>query len=138
MLKRFAFKKFIIVSISFIFLLIIYFFPTNNQYNIKTTVTYSNPKTIPIYLINDNDLVARFEVIQKSDDNINDLVDEIIDNLTIDKQTTNYIPNNFKKLLPAGTKLLGKELEKDLLKINFSNELLNVSLENEEKMLKRL
>lgn len=137
MLKRLAYKKFIIISLSFIILLIIYFFPSNNEYNIKTTLTYSNPKTIPIYLVDDNDLVARFEIIQKSEDTL-DLVEEVINNLTIAKENTSHIPNNFKKIIPENTKILSKELENGLLKINFSKDILNVTLENEEKMLEAI
>ena len=137
MLKRLAMKKFIIISLSFLILLIIYFFPSSNEYNIKTTLTYTNPKTLPIYLIDDNDLVSRFEVIKKSE-NILDTIDEIINNLTINKDNTSHIPNNFKKILPIGTKLLSKELEGNLLKLNFSKELLNITKENEEKMIESL
>ena len=55
MLKRLAYKKIIIVTLSLIFLLLIYFFPsTDDNYNINTTLTYSNPETIPIYLVDNN------------------------------------------------------------------------------------
>ena len=137
MVKRFALKKFIIVFLSFIILLILYLFPNKNEYNIKTTLTYINPKTIPIYLIDNNDLVARFEVLKKSEE-ILDLIDEIINNLTIDNKNTSHIPNNFKKIIPKNTKILSKELENDLLKINFSKEFLNISLDKEEKLLEAL
>ena len=63
--------------------------------------------------------------------------DEIISNLTIDN-ANNYIPNNFKKIIPKNTKIISKELENNLLKINFSKELLNVTKEDEEKMLEAI
>ena len=137
MLKRFALKKFIIVSLSFLVLLIIYFFPTTNTYNINTTLTYTNPKTIPIYLVDNNNLVSRFEIIQKSEDTL-ELIDEIINNLTIDKENTSHVPNNFKKIIPKNTKIINKDLNNGLLKINFSKELLNVSEKNEEKLIEAI
>ena len=106
MIKRLALKKIIITSLSFLILLIIYFFPTTENYNITTTLTYSNPKTIPIYLVDNNNLVSRFEVIQKSEDSL-ELVDEIINNLTIDNNSS-HIPNNFKKIIPKNTKIINK------------------------------
>ncbi len=137
MLKRFALKKIIIISFSFLVLLIIYFFPEKETYNINTTLTYVNPTTIPIYLVDDNNLVSRFEVIQKSNDQ-ETLIEEIITNLTIDTKTNSHIPNNFKKIIPKNTKLLSKDLNDGLLKINFSKEFLNVSKDNEEKLIESL
>ncbi len=137
MLKKLAYKKIIVITLSFIFLLLIYLFPNNHSYNINTTLTYTNPKTIPIYLVDSNNLVSRFEVIQKSDD-VNNLINEIINNLTINSKSTSHIPNNFKKIIPEGTKIISKELKDGLLKINFSKELLNVSMDDEEKMLEAI
>ncbi len=134
MLKRFAYKKFIIIALSFIFLLIIYFFPSKEAYNINTTLTYTDPETTPIYLIDSNNLVSRFEVIKKSSDT-SKLIDEIIENLTIREEQSSYIPNNFKKIIPENTKVISKDLTDGLLKINFSKEFLNIEEENEEKLI---
>ena len=134
MLKRFAYKKFIIIALSFIFLLIIYFFPSKEAYNINTTLTYTDPETTPIYLIDSNNLVSRFEVIKKSSDT-SKLIDEIIENLTISEEQSSYIPNNFKKIIPENTKIISKDLTDGLLKINFSKEFLNIEEENEEKLI---
>lgn len=137
MIKRLALKKIIITSLSFLILLIIYFFPTTENYNINTTLTYSNPKTIPIYLVDNNNLVSRFEVIQKSKNSL-ELVDEVINNLTIDNNNTSHIPNNFKKIIPKNTKIINKDLNDGLLKINFTKELLNINKDNEEKMIESI
>ena len=134
MLKRFAYKKFIIIALSFIFLLIIYFFPSKEAYNINTTLIYTDPETTPIYLIDSNNLVSRFEVIKKSSDT-SKLIDEIIENLTIREEQSSYIPNNFKKIIPENTKVISKDLTDGLLKINFSKEFLNIEEENEEKLI---
>ena len=136
LLKNLAFKKIVIISFSFLFLLILYFFPRNDHLNINTTLTYSDLKTIPIYLVDNNNLVSRFEVIKKNENTL-ELIDEVIDNLTIDGNN-NYIPNNFKKIIPKNTKVLSKDLNDGLLKINFSKELLLVSKDNEEKMLEAI
>lgn len=136
MIKKFAIKKFMIISLSFIILLLLYLFPESDKYKINTTLTYIEPKTIPIYLVDNNNYVSRFEVIRKSENTL-DLVDEIIDNLTIG-YNDGYIPNNFKKIIPKNTTILSKELENSLLKINFSKELLNVDIKSEEKMLEAI
>lgn len=137
MLKRFALKKIIIVSLSFIVLLLIYFFPTTEDYNINTTVTYTNPVTIPIYLVDQNELVSRFEVIKNSE-TPEDLVKEIINNLTIDATNSSHIPSNFKKIIPKNTKIINLSVSEGLLKINFTKDLLEVLQENEEKMIESI
>lgn len=137
MLKKMALKKIVIISLSFIILLIIYFFPSNESYNINTTLTYDNIETMPIYLIDNNNLVSRFEVIKKSEDTMS-LIDEIISNLTINSENSNHIPNSFKKIIPENTKIISKDLNDGLLKINFTKELLNVSIDDEEKMLEAI
>ena len=136
MFKRFALKKFIIISLSFLVLLIIYLFPETDNYHINTTLTYIEPKTMPIYLVDNENFVSRFEIIMKSENTL-EQIDEIIENLT-EETNTSFVPNNFKKIIPKNTKILSKELESNLLKINFSKELLNVSKENEERMLEAI
>lgn len=138
MLKKLAFKKILIISLSFIILLLIYLFPKDNTYNIKTTLTYSNPPTTSIYLIDHNNLVSRFEVI-KNTNNINELIKEIINNLTIDNNSNNHIPTNFQKVIPKNTVLINFDLNNNgLLKLNFSKEFFNVTQDNEEKMLEAI
>lgn len=137
MLKKMAFKKIIIISLSFIVLLLIYFFPTNDTYNVTTTTTYTTPETIPIYLVDSFDNVSRIEVINVSE-TTNDLVEDIINNLTIDNTTSSHIPSNFKKIIPKNTKIISQSITDNILKINFSKELLNVSIDNEEKMLEAI
>ena len=78
MLKNLALKKIVIISLSLIILLIIYLFPNKNEDNITTTLNYVTPTKIPIYLIDSNDLIARFEIIKQSDDifdNITDIIE---------------------------------------------------------------
>ena len=137
MLKKLAFKKIIIVSLSFIVLLLIYFFPTTDNYNINTTLTYIEPETLPIYLVDQNDLVSRFEVI-KTSETTEDLVKEVIENLTIDGSVSSHIPNNFKKIIPKNTKIINQNLSDGLLKINFTKDLLKIDKDNEEKMIESI
>lgn len=137
MLKKMALKKIIIVTLSFIVLLIIYFFPNSDTYNINTTLSYIDPLTIPIYLVDHNDLVSRFEVITVSE-NTDDLVNEVISNLTINGKSSSHIPNNFKKIIPEGTKIINHSISDGLLKINFSKELLNIEEDNEVKLIESL
>lgn len=137
MIKKMAIKKFTIIALSFLILLIVYLFPKKHEtYNFTTNVSYIVSEKMPIYLILNDSYVSRCNVL-KTSDNLNDLVKEVIENLTIDSNNTN-IPKGFKKVIPKNTKVKDISISDGLLKINFSKEVLNVSLENEEKMLEAI
>lgn len=137
MLKKMALKKIVISSLALIILLIICLFPNKTNYDFKTTLTYTTPIVQPIYLIDNNNYVARYNIIRKTNETL-ELVDYVIENLTISDKNGYYLPNGFNAIIPKNTKILTKSLEEDLLKINFSKEFLNIDKENEEKMLEAI
>lgn len=137
MLKKMALKKIVISSLALIILLIICLFPNKTNYDFKTTLTYTTPIVQPIYLIDNNNYVARYNIIRKTNETL-ELVDYVIENLTISDKNGYYLPNGFNAIIPKNTKVLTKSLEEDLLKINFSKEFLNIEKENEEKMLEAI
>lgn len=137
MLKKMALKKIVISSLALIILLIICLFPNKTNYDFKTTLTYTTPIVQPIYLIDNNNYVARYNIIRKTNETL-ELVDYVIENLTISDKNGYYLPNGFNAIIPKNTKILTKSLEDDLLKINFSKEFLNIEKENEEKMLEAI
>ena len=133
MLKN-AIKKRIIVSlITLLILFIIYIIPTNKEY--EKTITLNN-NTNNIYLLNNNKLV-RCSIISNTNEK-EDKVKEIINTLTINSKSSNYINNKLKPIIPKNTKLLEQSFENKLLKINFSKEFLNINKENEEKVIESL
>ena len=130
-----AIKKRIFLIISSIFIIIIvYLFPTKKE-DIKIKENMNNPKdeTI-IYLKDNNNYISRVSVYVKDND-INSRIKEIINYLTIKSSNSNYIKEGFKPIIPVNTKVLSISIDKTLVKLNFSKELLNVSEEDEEKML---
>ena len=133
MLKRKAFKK-IIISLSCLgILLILYLFPNKNE-SIKSSINHNNDNNI-IYLIDNNKYISRVSTILTSK-NKEDKIKEIIEILTID--SNKYIRNGFKKTIPKNTKLLSISIEDDLVKLNFNENLLDVDIYNEEKMIESI
>ena len=133
MLKRKALRK-IFISLSCILLIgILYLFPDKNE-PIKTNITKNNNTNI-IYLVDSNNYVSRVSTILTST-KLEDKIKEIINILTIG--SNNYIREGFTKVIPKNTKLISISIENNLVKLNFSKELLNVSLENEEKMIESI
>jgi len=134
MLKKQALKK-IFISLSCLIILgLLYIFPNKNE-SIKSNITKNNKETNSIYLVDNNNYISRVSTILISENKI-DKIKEIINILTID--SNNYIRNGFTKIIPKNTKLLDVSIDKDLVKLNFSKELLNISLENEEKLIESI
>ncbi|MBQ6686970.1 MAG: GerMN domain-containing protein [Bacilli bacterium] len=137
MLKKSAYKRIIIATLALIILGLLYFFPENNDKEIKESLSYIDVETTPIYLIDNNEYVARTNILKTEKDSIK-LAKEILESLIIGSKKNDYIPEGFKAIIPANTKILDISLENKLLKVNFSKELLNISDKNAEKMLEAI
>lgn len=137
MLKKNAIKRITFTTLAVLIILITYFFPTIRENKIDTKTEYINTLKTPIYLIDKNNYVARVNILKKSN-NLDLSIKETIKNLTISKDNENYLPNNFKAMIPENTKLLDYSLDKGLLKLNFSEELLNCPKDYQEKMLETI
>ncbi len=136
MLKKAAFKKIFLASLALIILLIIYFFPEKETF-IEESITYVEQMEMPIFLIDQNDYVARTSIV-KNKEKTEEIIKEIIDALTIGGSKSSYIPDNFKAIIPAKTKLLDFSLQDGLLKLNFSKNFLKVKANYEEKLIESL
>ncbi len=136
MLKKSAYRRIILATLALIILLIIYFFPSKEEF-IDEKITYIKEVEMPIFLIDKNDYVARTTIV-KNKEKTEDIIKEIIDALTIGGEKSSYIPENFKAIIPEKTKLLNFDLKNNLLKLNFSKEILNIEKEYEEKLIESL
>lgn len=134
MLKKKALSK-IIISLSCLGILgILYIFPNKNE-SIKSSISKSNNDNNIIYLIDNNNYISRVSTILTSTTN-EEKVKEIISFLTIG--SNKYIREGFYKVIPKNTKVLSVSIEDSLVKVNFSKELLNIDLNNEEKMIEAI
>ena len=130
MLKRKALKK-IFISLSCLgVFLIIYLFPTNNE-ELNTNII-SSSETNVIYLKDNNNYISRVSTVLTSKTNL-DKIKEMIEILTID--SNKYIRDGFNKVIPKNTILINVSLEDKLV---FSKELLNIDVNNEEKMIEAI
>lgn len=134
MLKKRAIKRIITSTGALFIFLLIYIFPKQEKFNIPEEVIYVNELTMPLYTLDQNSYVARTNIIKKNEDDIN----YIISALTKNSINSNYLATNFTPVIPENTKLLDYSLNDNILKLNFSKELLNVSEKDEEKMIESL
>jgi len=132
MLKKFTFRKLGITTLLLLLALILYNYPENINKEIDTV---KDVKYINIYLLDKDDLVSMTKIVSdsKNEDNIGNLLESLVEG-------NSNLPTGFRGLIPEGTKILGYKMDSNnsLLKINFSKELLNVSIENEEHMIEAI
>lgn len=138
MFKKGIIRRITISTLALVILLITYLFPTKiKNIEFKQTLTYEDIKKSAVYLINEDELVARVNVLINQNDTL-EKVKEIIKILTINSQESEYLPTNFYNVIPEGTKINDLSLEDNLLKIDFSKELLNTNKKNERKMIEAI
>ncbi len=137
MLKNFVKRKFVVTTFAFIIFFITLFFPSQKEKTPSFNTSYVSGKTNFIYLLNNDDYVSRTIIATKETEKLK-IIEELISFLTIDSKSESYIPNFFSPVIPCGTKILSLDIQDKLLKINFSEEFLNIPPKYAEKMLECL
>lgn len=122
MLKNKLKKRIFLIISSLIIIFIVYLFPTKKIETINNVK--KNYKEAYIYLLDQNNYVARVNIILNENDNLNK-IKEIVNYLTIDGNKSNYIKEGFTPIIPKKTKLLSVDIDNNIVKLNFSKELLN-------------
>lgn len=144
MLKKMSIKK-IVVSASALFaLFLIYLIPSNSSNdldsNIKQELTYVDKEIIAndIFLMDSNNRLALTSIIVSSDSDIENKAKELLETLIIGSSSENKIPSGFKAILPIDTKILSIKYENNLIKVDFSKDLLDVEKDIEEKIVESI
>lgn len=139
MLKQKALRKMLITSITVVILLMIYLMPTNsktstNILDVDKKIEYTQKDVGYIYLLNDNDLLIRVNVLLDSKESLENRVTSIINNLL----NTNVGPKNLKSLLPNKAKLVDIDIDDDYLSVSFSKNILEIDKLYQEKLIEEI
>ena len=141
MLREKSLRKILVSSAALFTLMLIYLIPKDdtNLENIKQNLEYvaNEVTTNEIYLINNHNMLAKTKAVVDNKDT-EKLAKEIIEILIEGGIGENKIPSGFKSFLPSDTKIISTNYENNLLKVNFSKELLNINKEYEERMIEAL
>lgn len=131
-------KKLLVATIALIVIALVYFFPNGSDPEVyEQNIEYIEANKNPIYLKDNNNYIARTDIIMKETET-EEKVKEIIESLTINSSKKDYIPNGFSALIPQGTKVLSLDFDGTLLKINFDSNFKSVSLEDEEAVIEAI
>ena len=141
MFKKIYLRK-ILISISSLFaLFLIYIFPdeVNKLSDVKEEVVYTNNQLEfnDIYLIDDYNMVSLTSIYVSSDELI-DKAYELVEVLINGGVNEDRIPNGFRSIIPSETKILDITYKDNIININFSSQLLDVSESDEEKMIEAI
>lgn len=129
-------RKLIISFLTLFVLTIVYLFPSEESP--KKNIIYKDVNYTNVYLLN-KDLLVETSIVSKATSNdIISNIKDILSSLTVNSEKSKYLDNNFKALIPEGTRILDVSLDKGLLKINFSKEILNIDASLEEKMIESI
>lgn len=139
MLKKISIRKIILSSLALFAMFLIYIIPSNdNTLNVQEELEYVNTdiESSSIFLIDQSNYVSLTSVAV-SESNIENKAKQLLKILTIGGMDSK-IPSGFSAIIPPNTEVLSLSYENGVIKVDFSEELLDVSEDLEEKMVEAI
>lgn len=125
----------ILISLCALFAMtLIYLLPKEEKYVQELTYTKDNLVFNDIYLIDSYNYVSLTSVPVTSNDVI-EKAKELISILTVEGAYNEFVPNGFRAIIPSDTKVINIDYVDNILKVNFSKELLDININDEEKLI---
>lgn len=139
MIKRMIFKKIVIASLALISLTLIYIFSDNNDLQVKEKLEYVDNEVVlhDIFLLDSNNYVALTKVVVEQKE-VESLAKELLDILIKEGKGESIIPNGFRSIIPSNTEIKKIIYNESVLKIDFSETLLDVPESLEEKVIESI
>lgn len=138
MIKRISLKKISICLIAIAAIFLFYLFPTNDKLKINEELEYIEEGNVStIFLMDSNNYLAKTS-ISLDDSDITSKAKKLLTALIQGEKYTEKIPNGFKSIIPNGTKILNIEYKDEVIKVDFSSELMDTNVDNEEKIIEAI
>ncbi|MBR2834067.1 MAG: GerMN domain-containing protein [Bacilli bacterium] len=138
MLKNFSLRKIGLTSAALLAILLLYLLPSNDEKlkpEEKLEYVSSDLNMSDIFLLDKNSYVSLTKVVL-TETQIENKARELLNILIIGN--SDKVPNGFKAVIPPETKILSLKYDKGLIKVDFSEELLDVNEAQEEKMIEAI
>ncbi|MBQ9011187.1 MAG: GerMN domain-containing protein [Bacilli bacterium] len=139
MLKKLSVKKLALTTVALFAILLIYLIPGNDhKLDTISDLEYVNANVTinPIFLLDKNSYVSLSEVVL-TNTQIEEKALELLNVLTVGGADSK-IPSGFKAILPPDTRVLSLKYKDGLIKVDFSDDILDVSDEMEEKIVEAI
>ena len=140
MLKRISFKKILVATSALLVLLLIYLVPTKELKEIKQELNYVDVDVDvnDIFLLNKSGYLGKASVQITNSDNKEKLAEELITYMIKGSKLESKIPSGFQSILPEDTKINSILLEDNVLKVDLSEDVLQIEEKLEEKMIEAI
>ena len=139
MIKRISLKKISICLIALFSIFLFYIFPTNDKLKINEELEYKEDEEnlSTIFLLDSNNYLAKTS-IDINDKSTKEKAKKLLIALINGEKYEEKIPNGFKSIIPNTTKILNIEYKDNVIKVDFSKELMDTSIDNEEKIIEAI
>ena len=135
--KKIGIRKLAVTTVSLFLVGLIYLFPNKEKVNINSSISYIDESAYSeVFLIDKNNYVAEVS-LPLSSELLEEKLKEKLAIITYN-QFKDKIPNGFKSIIPENTKVLSLKVNDKTCTVDFSKELLNVSLVDEEKLIEAI
>ena len=138
MIKRMSLKKITICVIAIIAIFLFYLFPTNDKLKVTEELEYVSDEKLSTIFLNDSNNYLAMTSININDESVTSKGRKLITALIEGEKYEDNLPNGFKGVIPADTKILNTYFKDGVFKIDFSDTLLDTSKENEEKVIEAI
>ncbi|MBR3116818.1 MAG: GerMN domain-containing protein [Bacilli bacterium] len=135
MIKRLSTNKIIRMSSLLFILLLLYIFPSNKTYEVKTKQVSNNTNYHDIFLLDKNGYVSKTTIAVSSIEK-EKLALDLLTSLTINSKNKNKIPEGFSSLIPKKTSIQKVRIDNETITVSFSPEI-KVS-KNKTKMVESI
>ena len=137
MLKKLGMRKIAVTTSALFVIGLLYLFPSNDL-ELNKTITYNEEENYsPVYLVDSYNYVGEVEVVVKETE-MENKIKEKLELITHNKKNKDKIPQSFRPIIPENTKINSLSIENDTCTVDFSKELLNISLVDEEKLIEAI
>ena len=138
MIKRMSLKKITLCIIAMIAIFLFYLFPTNDKLKITEELEYTKDEKLSTIFLRDSNNYLAMTSINIDDKNVTSKAKKLITALIQGEKYEDKIPNGFQSVIPADTKILNTYFKDCVFKIDFSEELLDTTEENEQKVIEAI
>lgn len=137
MIKNGSFRRILTATFALIIVIIsIYIFP-KNEVKIPSKTIYKKANTSAIYLVDNNNYVARTNINIDAKEK-EAIAIELINALINGTNKNKYLPSGFISYIPSGTLINKVSIDNDIITVDFNDNFLNIQDLNEEKMFESI
>lgn len=140
MLKEKAFKRIWITSVAVLIVLCFYslFKIEDNTIIYDESFFIEEEDTKDIYCLNKDSFISKTSIYVENDLSLEEKVKTLLETMIQKNNKNALLPSYYEPIIPKNTKVLNIEVNNDIIKINFSKELLNINKDKSEKMIEAI